>query len=100
MSDLYPLDFIQSLRTLEETLDFDRMVGGHGIAVAPRSAVTVRRQYQEALMTAVKAELDKGTPFTDIPGTIDLPEFRHLRFYDQFIQRNAQRILIYYTIGW
>ena len=100
MSDLYPLDFIQSLRTLEETLDFDRMVGGHGVPVAPRSAVTVRRQYQEALMKAVKAEIDKGTPFNEIAGNIDLPDYRHLQFYDEMIERNAQRILIYYNIGW
>ena len=100
MADLYPLDFIQSLRTLEETLDFERMVGGHGVPVAPRSAVTVRREYQEALMRAVKAEIDKGTPFNDIPGNIDLPEFSHLQFYDELLARNAQRILIYYTIGW
>ncbi len=100
MSDLYPLDYIQSLRTLEETLDFTRMVGGHGVPVAPRSAVTVRREYQEALMRAVKAEIDKGTPFNDIPGRIELPQFSHLQFYDELLARNAQRILIYYTIGW
>ncbi len=100
MSDLYPLDFINSLRTLEETLNFDRMVGGHGVPVAPRSAVTVRRQYQEALMRAVKTEIDKGTPFYDIPGRITLPEFQHLQFYDELLATNAQRILIYYTIGW
>ena len=76
------------------------MVGGHGVPVAPRSAVTVRREYQEALMRAVKAEIDKGTPFNDIPGNIDLPEFSHLQFYDALLARNAQRILIYYTIGW
>jgi glyoxylase-like metal-dependent hydrolase (beta-lactamase superfamily II) len=100
MSDLYPLDYIQSLRTLEETLDFTGMVGGHGVPVAPRSAVTVRREYQEALMRAVKAEIDKGTPFNDIPGRIELPQFSHLQFYDELLARNAQRILIYYTIGW
>lgn len=100
MADLYPQDYITSLRTLEETLDFDRMVGGHGVPVAPRSAVTVRRRYQEALMAAVKAEIDKGTPFFEIPGSIDLPQFKHLQFYDEFLATNAQRILIYYTIGW
>ena len=100
MSDLYPLDFIQSLKILEETLDFERMVGGHGVPVAPRSAVTVRRQYQEALMRAVKAEIDKGTPFNDIPSRIELPEFAHLQFYDELLATNAQRILIYYTIGY
>lgn len=100
MADLYPLDYIASLRTLEETLDFDRMVGGHGVPFAPRSAVTTRRRYQEALMAAVKAEIDRGTPFYEIPGNIDLPEFKHLEFYDRFLATNAQRILIYYTIGW
>jgi glyoxylase-like metal-dependent hydrolase (beta-lactamase superfamily II) len=100
MADLYPLDYIDSLRTLEETLDFDRMVGGHGEPVAPRSAVTTRRRYQEALMRAVKQEIDQGTPLGEIAGKIDLPEFSHLQFYDRFLATNAQRIVLYYTMGW
>jgi len=100
MADLYPNGFITSLQTLEETLDYDLMIPGHGPPTAPAEAVTIRRQYQEALMTAVKTEIDAGTPLDEVAARIKLPEFSHLSGYDQYLARNAQRILVYYTIGW
>jgi len=100
MADLHPNGFITSLQILEETLDYDRMIPGHGPPTAPAEAVTIRRQYQEALMTAVKTEIDAGTPLNEVATRIDLPEFSHLSGYNQYLARNAQRILVYYTIGW
>ena len=100
MNDYYPKDYIRSLQELEDTVDFDYMIGGHGVPIAPKSAVTERRLYLEALMTAVKAEIDKGTPTAQLLDNIDLPAFRHLRNYDTHMKLNAERIRVYYAIGW
>jgi glyoxylase-like metal-dependent hydrolase (beta-lactamase superfamily II) len=99
MEDTYLLDTIRSLKDIE-ALDFDIMVGGHGAPSAPKAAVTERRTYMEALMAAVRVEIDKGTPFGQIPGAVSLPEFKHLNGYDRFLRHNAERVLIYNTIGW
>ena len=100
MNDYYPKDYIRSLLEIEQQLDFDHMIGGHGVPLAPKSAVTERRLYLEALMAAVKAELDKGTPRAQLLDNIDLPEFRHLRNYDTHMKLNAERMRVYYAIGW
>jgi glyoxylase-like metal-dependent hydrolase (beta-lactamase superfamily II) len=100
MNDYYPVDYIRSLREIEDTVDFDVMIGGHGAPIAPKAAVTERRRYLEALMAAVKAEIDNGTPRDQLLDTIDLPEFRHLRNYDTHMKRNAERMRMYYAIGW
>ncbi|MBT4740550.1 MAG: MBL fold metallo-hydrolase [Rhodospirillaceae bacterium] len=100
MNDSYPKQFVASLQKLEDEVPFERMVPGHGGPIAPRDAVTNRREYQQGLLDAVKAEIDKGTPFGEIPGAVSLPQFKDLLGYDQYLAANAQRILIYYTIGW
>lgn len=99
MEDAYLIDTIRTLKDIE-SIDFDVMVGGHGGPSAPKAAVSERRAYMEALMTAVRAEIDKGTPFGQIPGAISLPQFKHLNGYDRFLRHNAERVLIFNTIGW
>lgn len=100
MNDSYPKQFVASLQKLEDEVPFERMIPGHGGPEAPREAITIRREYQQGLLDAVQAELDKGTPFDQIPGAVSLPQFKDLQGYDQYLAANAQRILIYYTIGW
>ena len=100
MNDYYPKDYIRSLREIEQTVDFEAIIGGHGVPIAPKSALIERRRYLEALMAAVKAEIDKGTPRAQQLDNIDLPEFRHLRNYDTHMKLNAGRIGVYYAIGW
>ena len=99
MNDFYPTDWIRSLKEIE-ALDFDFMIGGHGPPRAPRWAVTERREYLEALMAAVKFEMDNGTPPGDIPGAIRLPKFQHLYNYDRLLAVNAERIRAFYILGW
>jgi glyoxylase-like metal-dependent hydrolase (beta-lactamase superfamily II) len=99
MPDYDVVEWIRSLRQIE-AMDFDGMVGGHGVPVAPKSAVTERRAYLEALMAAVKHELDAGTPVAEIPRRVKLPEFAHLRNYEEFLPGNVQRVLSYYGMGW
>ncbi len=101
MPDYAPIDYIRSLKELEALDGFEQMIAGHGlIPLAPKSAVTERRAYMEALMAAVKKEIDAGAPFNQIAGTIDLPEFKYLAGYDQNIKGNAERMVYYYTMGW
>ncbi len=101
MPDYYPLDYVRTLKELEALANFDQMIAGHGLVpLAPKSAVTERRAYMEALMSAVKKEIDTGAPFNQIAGAIDLPEFRYLAGYDQNIKGNAERMVYYYLMGW
>jgi glyoxylase-like metal-dependent hydrolase (beta-lactamase superfamily II) len=100
MNDSYPKLFVDSLQMLEDNVPFERMVPGHGGPSAPREAVTIRREYQQALLDAVKAEMDKGTPNDQVAKNISLPQFKDLQGYDQYLTANAQRIFIYYRIGW
>ena len=75
------------------------MIASHGPAISDRSTVTERRRYLEALMLAVRTELETGTPYNQILDRIDLPEFSYLKGYDQFLRRNAERVLDYYVSG-
>ncbi len=98
MRDFFPQDWVRSLREIEK-LDFDRMIASHGQAVSDRSTVSERRRYLEALMLAVRTELEAGTPYFQILDRIELPEFAHLQGYDQYLRRNAERVLDYYVAG-
>ena len=99
INDFYPPDWIRSLKQIE-AMEFDYMIGGHGPPKAPPWAVTERREYLEALMAAVKAEMDRGTPSAEVANAIRLPRFQHLRNYDRLLSRNAERIRAYYILGW
>jgi glyoxylase-like metal-dependent hydrolase (beta-lactamase superfamily II) len=100
MPDYDPTEWARTLRELEQRADWQRMVGGHGIAFGGRDAVTLRRKFLEQLMAAVKPEFDKGRSAEDISATIDLPEFRDVRGYKEQIGRAAERIYHYYEMGW
>lgn len=99
INDFYPTDWIRSLKEIE-AMDFDYMIGGHGPPKAPPWAITERREYLEALMAAVKTEMDKGTPTSEFYQAIRLPKFQHLRNYDRLLALNAERFRTYYILGW
>jgi glyoxylase-like metal-dependent hydrolase (beta-lactamase superfamily II) len=99
LNDYYPIELIRSLKEIE-AVDFERMIGGHGVPIAPREAVIERRRYFEAMFNAVKAEWEKGTNPFEIAEKIDLPEFRYLRNYDALKARNAERFVAYFALGW
>ena len=99
MWDTHPLEWARSLREIEALDTWDVMIPGHGPPTVPRSAMTEVREYLEALMGAVRHEIETGTPFNDIAAKIELPQFKHLRGYDQYITINADRVLSYYVGG-
>jgi glyoxylase-like metal-dependent hydrolase (beta-lactamase superfamily II) len=100
LNDYYPLDWIRSMKDIEASVDFERMIGGHGVPIAPKEAFVERRRYIEAMFEAVKAEWEKGTNPFEIAEKIDLPEFRHLRNYEALKARNAERFVAYFALGW
>ncbi len=100
MRSYYPKDWIRSLKEIEETIEFDRYMPGHGPAVAPKFAMTEVRGYLEALMEAVRSELAAGTPSMEVIEKISLPDYQHLYGYDEFLSKNADRMRVYFATGY
>jgi glyoxylase-like metal-dependent hydrolase (beta-lactamase superfamily II) len=95
-------NWVRSLRELEGW-DFTQYVGGHGIALAPKSRLAERREYLEALMSETKRELDAGTPLAQIPDRVAAAlqgRFQHLRGFNGIVRDNVRRTITYYGMGW
>ena len=60
LPDAYPDEWIESLRWIEENLDFDVLVPGHPPLPGTKANVTAVRQYLEDLMAAVRAAQEQG----------------------------------------
>lgn len=95
-------NWARSLRELE-SWDFESYVGGHGIAIAPKSRLTERREYIEGLMRETRRELDAGTPLDRIPDIVAArlqTKFAHLRGFNAIVRDNVRRTITYYGMGW
>jgi glyoxylase-like metal-dependent hydrolase (beta-lactamase superfamily II) len=95
-------NWVRSLKELEGW-DFEQYVGGHGIALAPKSRLAERREYLEALMEETKRELDAGTPEAEIPSIVAAGlagRFAHLRNFHGIVRDNVRRVITYYGMGW
>ncbi|HEX2403667.1 MAG TPA: MBL fold metallo-hydrolase, partial [Acidimicrobiia bacterium] len=60
LGDSYPEEWIESLRWIEENLDFDTLVPGHPPLPGTKADVTEMRNYLEDLMAAVRGAQDQG----------------------------------------
>jgi glyoxylase-like metal-dependent hydrolase (beta-lactamase superfamily II) len=60
LPDAYPDEWVESLRWIEENLDFDVLVPGHPPLPGTKANVTGVREYLEDLMAAVRAAQDQG----------------------------------------
>jgi glyoxylase-like metal-dependent hydrolase (beta-lactamase superfamily II) len=101
MPDYDPGEWLRTLKELEAMDGWTEFVGGHGIPVAPKEALSQRKRYMEALMAEVRAGIATGKRLEDLYDTIELgEEFREMRGYDTHIRRAAERIYHYYTMGW
>ena len=60
LPDAYPEEWVESLRWIEENLDFDVLVPGHPPLPGTKENVTQVREYLEDLMAAVRAAQDQG----------------------------------------
>lgn len=98
MPDFYPLDWVRSLKRLEE-LDVTHILPAHGPAKAPASAIREMRVYLEDLMAAVK-EVRKTERNPDKVRTlVKLPKYEKWGGYDQWLEMNVDRINFYYHMG-
>ncbi|MDX2223214.1 MAG: MBL fold metallo-hydrolase [Rhodospirillaceae bacterium] len=100
MNDYSLIPYIKSLRAIESMDGITTMIPGHRMATAPIGELSERRAYVEALMVAVKKEIEAGTPMDDIPDRIALPQFAHMRNYDTQLKENVRRVLTHYNMGW
>jgi glyoxylase-like metal-dependent hydrolase (beta-lactamase superfamily II) len=60
LPDAYPEEWVESLRWIEDNLDFDTLVPGHPPLPGTKENVTGMREYLEDLMAAVRAAQDQG----------------------------------------
>jgi glyoxylase-like metal-dependent hydrolase (beta-lactamase superfamily II) len=60
LPDAYPEEWIESLRWIEENLDFDTVVPGHPPLPGTKEDVTAQREYLEDLIAAVQAAQAQG----------------------------------------
>ncbi len=101
MPDYDPFQWLRTLREIESREDWSRMVGAHGIAVAPREALVQRRRYLEAVIEAVQAGIAEGKRLDELYASIELAEeFRQMRGYEAQLPRAAERIYHALTMGW
>ncbi len=100
--DYFPTEYLRTLTELEELEGWIRLVGNHGIPVAPKEALSQRRRYLDTLMTQVKQAMDGGAVRADaILENINMPdEFREMRGFERQLPRAVERIYYYYTMGW
>jgi glyoxylase-like metal-dependent hydrolase (beta-lactamase superfamily II) len=91
--------YVRTMLQLESWPGITTILPGHGPPLAPMAALTERRRYVEALLAAVKAEMQKGTPLPQIIETVELPAFAHMEGYDRFRRLNVERIVAYWVMG-
>lgn len=99
LPDFYPADMVRTFTEVKE-LDFDRIAKGHRQAVIGREALDETLGYWSDLMTAVKAELDKGAGIFDVIENLDLPQYHDWDGYDRFFKLHVERVVWHYYIGW
>ena len=102
MTDYSLHHWVRTLREIEGMAanGVTTFIEGHGPPSAPLSAVTERREYLEALMAGVKAEMAKGTAADKIPEALDMARFRKMTNFDRYFRQNVARVVSYYTIGY
>jgi glyoxylase-like metal-dependent hydrolase (beta-lactamase superfamily II) len=60
LPDAYPEEWVQSLRWIDENLDFDTLIPGHPPLPGTKENVSEVRQYLEDLMASVRAAQEQG----------------------------------------
>lgn len=60
LGDSYPEEWIESLRWIEDNLDFDTLVPGHPPLPGSKADVTEMREYLEDLISAVQSAQEQG----------------------------------------
>ncbi|AKD03451.1 MBL fold metallo-hydrolase [Pontibacter korlensis] len=98
LPDASPKDWLEDLKKIQQ-LEFDKVYMAHVRAIGNRSDITLVQNYFDDLYAVVEKELQNNTPFFDIPGKVKLPQYKHLKNYDEWLHMNVWRILMEKSIG-
>lgn len=98
MPDFYPREWERTLAEMD-ALDFDQVMYAHNTAVGSRKSVAEQLEYLRDLRAAVRVELEKGTPFLQIPATVKLPRYEAWYGYREWLPLNAWRVLLEIAMG-
>ncbi len=85
-----------------ESLESDAVIFSHnesGELAGTMADVTVTRAYIEDMQAAIVAEFQKGTPFTQIPEVVSLPEYEDWAMYDEWLSLNVWRVMLDMHMG-
>ena len=99
LPNFYPRDWIRTLKELE-TLDFDRVIPGHGPPAAPRSAVREQREYLEDLAEAVRKAIGQRMTRAQARKAIKLPKYEKWGNYKEWLPMNVDRFYHEQAMGW
>ncbi len=88
MRDGYPLEWIETLRRLEE-LNFDILAPGHG-QVGSKNDVVALRRYLEDLRDAVQHTMEQGKSLDEMKKTIRLPRYKTWDRYERDLGANIE----------
>ncbi len=105
MPDFYPKQWIVALKKMEQ-LDYDLIIPGHGPASAPKSAVTLQREYLEDLSAAVATATRKAGSVYALDKITDLvkeelrPKYGKWNQFDDWMLLNVERVGLEQRLGW
>lgn len=98
LPDASPKDWVEDLKKIQQ-LEFDAVYMAHVRAVGNRADVTLMQNYFNDLYGAVEEAMNSDIPFFDIPKKVKLPQYQHLKNYDEWLHMNVWRILMEKSIG-
>ena len=98
LPDASPKNWVAHLKEIQK-LEFDDVYMAHVRAIGNRDDVTLMQDYFDDLYKAVDTALKSDTPFFEIPTTVKMPQYKHLKNYDEWLHMNVWRIMMEKAIG-
>lgn len=93
MPDYDLVEWIRTLKEIESLADWTTIIPGHGPIIAHRSALSERRRYLELLLERAFQSHEQGGSLNAMVDRIKMPEFAHLRGYEENLRGNASRAI-------
>ena len=89
-NDSYLPDWVDSIKNVE-AMEFDIVAPGHG-AMGTRQDVADHRQYIEALIDAVQAQIDAGATVEEAQAAITMEAYKDWGAYDDWRAENVEGV--------
>lgn len=100
MPDYDLVEWIRTLREIEAVAGWTTVIPAHGPIIAHRSALTERREYLELLLERARLSYAQGGSLGAMVDRIQMPEYSHLRGYENNLRGNAERAISVPYMGW